>query len=258
MLTQTPKNTMIIEYVPLLPELSRLYALPRDMNRFRSYLKTVVNEAGDDAEYAPLVLANPMAREPVRDLVESYLSIDADGIAERELALISQDFESFRNPIRATLMIVDDLQGGWTNRFATEIWLRRIHDPGTLKPRQQNRFWLTGVLWASEPVTEENVRTAIRAAAYRLQYVFEHGYAATLRSLVRQELAVIRMSGQSQPALSPAEEVWTRQILADRAEADDPATLVAFLFGDEAADSLGFERLGLAPSAGLRLPDTDH
>ena len=45
----------------------------------------------------------------------------------------------------------------------------------------------------------------------------------------------------------------TREILSSRLDAEDPATLIAALFGDRAAGELGHPPLGLPPRAGLAL-----
>ena len=57
---------MQIDFVPRLEVMRELYARPRGAERFRTYLRTLVNDAGDDVECAPLVALNPMARAVIR------------------------------------------------------------------------------------------------------------------------------------------------------------------------------------------------
>lgn len=243
---------MRIDYVPALPELKRLYEMPRDSKRFFAYLRTMIDEDGDEIGYAPLVLANPMARDHVRELVDRYMEMDADSIALETIVSVLPELSHFDERFDATLVIVDDANGGWTNRFATEIYLRQIPDPRTLTSKRRSRFWITGVLWSSEPASEANVRIAMKSAAIRLHYVFENGPARTVSQLIRQEKAVMYRSGKSLAPLNRDENSWTRQVLEDRADEHDLANLVTCLFGDVAAESMGFERLGLPENAGLR------
>lgn len=243
---------MRIDYVPALPELKRLYEMPRDANRFRAYLRTMIDEDGEELGFAPLVLANPMTREHVRELVDRYLELDADSIALEAIESVLPELSNFDERFEASLVIVDDQKGGWTNRFATEIYLRQIPDPRTLNEKRRARFWITGVLWSSEPASAEIVRVAMKTAAFRLVYVFENGPARSVSEIIRQERAVMSRSGQSLAPLNCDENSWTQQILADRANEVDFANLVTCLFGDVAAQTLGFEKLGLPENAGLR------
>jgi len=243
---------MRIDYVPALPELKRLYAMPRDQTRFRAYLRTMIDENGEEIGFAPLVLANPMAREHVRELVDRYGEMDADTIAFRTIESVLPELSHFDERFEASLVIVDDQKGGWTNRFATEIYLRRIPDPRSLTAKRRTRFWITGVLWSSEAASADNVRVAMKSALYRLQFVFENGPATSVSDLIRQERAVMIRSGKSLAPLESDEYLWTQQVLADRANEIDFANLVTCLFGDVAAETLGFEKLGLPENAGLR------
>lgn len=217
----------------------------------------MIDEDGEELGFAPLVLANPMAREHVRDLVDRYLELDADSIAVETIESVLPEFSHFDERFEASLVIVDDQKGGWTNRFATEIYLRQIPDPRVLNAKRRARFWITGVLWSSEPASAEIVQVAMKTAAFRLLYVFENGPARTVSELVRQERAVLSRSGQSLAPLECNENNWTQQILADRANEIDFANLVTCLFGDMAAETLGFEKLGLPENAGLRSVSSD-
>jgi hypothetical protein len=63
----------------------------------------------------------------------------------------------------------------------------------------------------------------------------------------------MRLAGARNPALEPGALLRTREILSDKLDRDDPATLIAALFGDQAARELGHPPLGLPPRAGLAL-----
>jgi hypothetical protein len=53
---------MPIEHVPLLKTQRELHDLPRGMERFEAYLKTMLNDTRDDVRYLPLLVMNPMGR----------------------------------------------------------------------------------------------------------------------------------------------------------------------------------------------------
>ena len=63
----------------------------------------------------------------------------------------------------------------------------------------------------------------------------------------------MRLAGARNPALEPAALLRSREILSRHLDAEDPATLIAALFGDRAASELGHPALGLPPRAGLAL-----
>src|SRR5918993_5669143 len=108
---------MQVTFVPLLRVQRDLYALPRGMERFREYIKTMVDaETGDLA--LPLVAMNPMGKDHVPALIDEYLALGAEEIAEEAMrsvrrggTLVPPDETSHK----VALVVSDDLKGGWTN-----------------------------------------------------------------------------------------------------------------------------------------------
>jgi hypothetical protein len=118
--------------------------MPRGMDRFREYIKTMVDaETGDLA--LPLVAMNPMGKDHVPALIDDYLALGAEEIAEDEVrgAASSDPAPGYR----VALVVSDDLKGGWTNRWASE-YSHRIEYGAITK-----RGWLVGILWTSEPAS---------------------------------------------------------------------------------------------------------
>ncbi|MGH9220976.1 MAG: hypothetical protein ACRD1W_16845, partial [Vicinamibacterales bacterium] len=73
---------MTLTFVPLLRVQRELYAMPRGMERFSEYIKTMTDaETGDLA--LPLVAMNPMGKDHVPALIDDYLRLDAEGVAEQ-------------------------------------------------------------------------------------------------------------------------------------------------------------------------------
>src|SRR5712692_8625614 len=76
---------MKLDYVPLLRVQRELQGLPRNYDRFRLYLRTVLTKDGKGLELPPLIAMNPMGKEHVTDLLDALLALDADGVASRTL-----------------------------------------------------------------------------------------------------------------------------------------------------------------------------
>src|SRR5262245_23316119 len=216
---------MNINYFPVLPIQRRLQALPRNYARFESYLRAVLNEDRSDVELVPLLAANPMAKDHVTALLDEYLALDADGIAKSAISEASIELADEPVDFRATVVLVDDLLGGWTNRYDYEFNLR-YPGPGS------KRFWITGMLWSSEPASERAVREGILTAIYRTAYVLRRGPAHTLRDMLIQEGFAMTKAGCEGPVLNEEDIDYTREVLQPYMEANDKRTMIECLFGD--------------------------
>jgi hypothetical protein len=237
---------MKLEYVPLLPIQRELHNIPRSPARFDEYLRTILNDDRSDVELVPLLLMNPMGKDHVTTLLDALLALDADGIAARAFAEASARLADEPGEFKAAVVVADDLMGGWTNRWAYEYDLRRP-GPG------HKRFWVTGILWSSEPASELAVREAALTTAYRTAYVQRHGPARTLRDLMTQEAQVMATAGCTGPVLDEEDIAYTREVLVPFFEAQDMRTCIECLFGDAAGRTLGFTPRGLSPWAGVAL-----
>jgi len=232
-----------IEYLPLLRVQREIYTLPRGMERFREYLRTMVNASSGDLEL-PLVGMNPMGKEHVPALLDRLLEMGADDIAAE--AVMRAPDAATEGQHRATLVLADDLKGGWTNRYTTEFG-NRFQLRAML-----TRGWIVGTLWTSEEPSPDSVRQTILAAVYRTVWIERHGYPVTLRDRMAQEGFALRRAG-AKVAMDDEELDYTREVIRPLLDSEDMPTTVAALFGDAAADSMGFPRQGLSAWAGLQL-----
>jgi hypothetical protein len=246
---------MRLRYVPLLQLQCQLQGLPRDYARFQQYLRTVMNPEGTGPELVPLLLANPMARDHVTALLDELLALDADGVAARSASEALAGLDQLPGDYDIGLVVVDDLMGGWTNRYTAEYTIRfQSGPPPEQRPRwMTTRPWVYGVLWSSEPASERSAREAILTAIYRMAYVQQHGLARTLRSMLAQEGHVMAAAGCTSPTLDADDIAYTREVLLPFLDADDMRTAIQCLFGDNAGRTLGFSPLGLSSCAGLAL-----
>ena len=241
---------MRVSYLPVRGTLRELYQQPRDMRRFRNYLACLTG--GTDDIVLPIGVANPMAKEHALRKLDELAALGAETIgaqaaedAAHRLAPVPGEVE-----IKAALVLVDDVGGGWTNRYTTEASVR-FPGRGALK-----RPFATGLVWTSESPAAEEVRQELLAAIYRVAYQQRRGLPATLEVMLDQEGLAGLFAG-ARPSLTDAALRQARTIVhAHVAKATYP-TAFACLYGDEAATQLGYQPLGLPARAGFAVAMAD-
>ncbi|MHB8605723.1 MAG: hypothetical protein ACYDCK_10760 [Thermoplasmatota archaeon] len=242
---------MHVEHVPLLHRLAALYAQPRGMDRFRAYVAAMTGGTGD-AELAPLVLANPMAREHVAARVDELIALGAERVAadagrEAEARLVQTSLA-----LKMGLVVADDLKGGWTDRHLTEYPSRFEGTKGTLA-----RKWASVVLWVSDVPDLARIREETLAAIYRAAHQHVFAIPRTLAEALTQEGRAARFAGATGPTLAEAELAHARDVLAKHAEASDRATMLPAMYGDAVARKVGNPPLGLPERAGFAVALVD-
>jgi hypothetical protein len=237
---------MKITYLPVLGTLRELYVQPRDMQRFRQYIATLTG-GGDDVAL-PIGVANPMAKEHAVARIDELLALGADSIgaeatasAEARLAGVPRDYE-----IKACVVLADDVAGGWTNRYTTEAMVR-FPSRGALK-----RPFANALAWSSQLPTAEQIRQEVLAAIYRVAYQQRHGLPTTLLSMLDQEGLAAGFAGAKPTLAGDALEHARSIVNRDPHNALYPE-IFACLYGDAAAEQLGYRPLGLPPRAGFEV-----
>jgi hypothetical protein len=250
---------MNLDYVPLLQVQRDLYDIPRSRGRFKHYLRTIFDQ-DELGMRLPLLAMNPMGKEHATALLDGLLALEGDAIGAQAAAEASARLADVPVDFKIALVVVDDLKGGWTNRYANEFdyrfggkWGPSSSGTQPKLPRWLKHFWLFGVLWTSEGPSEQAAREAILMAAYRVGYVHRHGPARTLRDMLAQEGHVMAQAGCSGPVLDAEDIDYTREVLIPYLDADDKRTCIECLFGDAAGRTLGFTPRDLSPWAGLAL-----
>jgi hypothetical protein len=245
---------MNIDYVPLLQIARDIQEMPRNFDRFRTYLRTIGAEGSDTLIYPPLVAMNPMGQEHITEILDELLALDADQIADEAIAEVVDELPEVCGDFKAGLVVVDDLMGGWTNRYDVEYSFRfGVAPTDKPLPRWLKDDWLTFILWSSETPSEQTVRESIRTTLYRHAYVRQHGAAKTLRDKLAQEGWVMAVAGCTEPTLDEDDLDYTREVLQEYLDVEDMRTSIECLFGDEPSNTLGFTPRGLSPWAGLAL-----
>ncbi len=239
---------MKLDFVSLLPIQRELYAIPRGRERFQAYLRTMIDAESGDLRL-PLSGMNPMGKSHVPALLDAWLALDAERVAAQALREVATETAETPGEYKVALVVVDDMQGGWTNRYTAEF------DHCFAEQALWKRGWLIGILWTNEPPDIAAVKAEVRAVVHRAAHVAQHGPARTLRQMLTQESAVRARAGGS-PALSIEEQAHTHDVIAPLLEADDRPTVLSVLFGDSAANALGYTPLGLGDRAGLTWAQT--
>jgi len=239
-----------VAYLPVLRVLRDLYLQPPDTQRFRRYVETLTD--GSDDVVLPIGVANPMAKEHAVTRIDDLLAMGADelaaeaaGNAQMRLAQVQLNVE-----IKATLVLADDVGGGWTNRYTTEASVRSPCR-GALK-----RPFATAIAWTSELPSSAHIREEVLAAIYRVAHQQRHGLPVTLAEMLEQEGLAGAFAG-TRPALARDDLRRARAIVA--ALGDDPAypKVFACMYGDAAAEQLGYQPLGLSARAGFAVAVAD-
>lgn len=251
---------MNLTYVPLIKVQRELQGLPRNYERFKAYLRTVLNQ--DGVELPPLGIMNPMGKDHVTTLLDTLLAMDVEAIGARAAKEAEAALPHVTGDFKVGLVVADDLLGGWTNRYDYEYGLRFASMPQHFKrdpdspsgfklPKWLKDFWIAGVLWSSEPASAEAVRLAILLPAYRFAYIQMHGPARTLREMMTQEGRVLLRAGCKGPLLDEGDLEYTREVLRPFLDEGDKRTVIECMFGDPAGKTLGFSPRGLSHWAGL-------
>lgn len=241
---------MKLRYVPLLEIQRKLCAGDRSRERFQQYIDTMRGATHDDMEL-PLSAFNPMAKGHVAKLLDQYLEMGADEIAEQAVGLAASKLGHVSGEFRVALVIADDAEGGWTNRYATEFD-HRFDSRAYLR-----RGWTTGLLWTSELPNADQIHRETLSAVFRAVYVCEHGLPKTVAQMLAQSQYIATNCGTDAPEYRAEELRRIRMLIQPHLESRIKAHQIACLFGDDAALQLGYKPLGLGNRAGFALAAQD-
>jgi hypothetical protein len=236
------------QLVPLLEIMRDYHRLPRNQERFEAYISMVTGGAQQTADLAlaPLVAMNPMGKDHVLERLEAWIELDAERCVAALLEEAAPRLEVVLPPLKIGLVIVDDLKGGWTNRYFNDAGFR-FKLTGIKKTG-----WVSVPLWSSEAPNLERLRLQTLETVARVAYFWQRGEPQTLREMLRQEGQVAAFAGR-EVTLDADDLLYTRAILELLLDSMHQPTVMAALYGDEAAISLGYPPLGVSPRAGFEL-----
>ncbi len=241
------------QLVPLLEVMRDFHLMPRGpQRRFDAYLRLVVGgaERTEDLAIAPLVAMNPMGREHILDKLEACIEQGVEAWVVDALEDAAQrlpaDWMALLPALKVGLVVVDDLKGGWTNHYFTDAHFRF-----KLESIRRN-FWVSVPLWSTEALDLERLRQDALEICARVAYFWQFGEAKTLLEHMAQEGYATAFAGRS-ITLGPDDLEYTRAVLEPHLHSTHPPTVMAALYGDVAAQSLGYPPLGLSAQAGFEL-----
>lgn len=243
----------MVEYIPTLSILRDLYQQPRTMVRFQNYLKQMLgeNEDGEVDVVVPITAANPMGREHCLTAVNSLLAFDAEEVAKQTLNEAALRLPLADLTARVALVVLDDVGGGWTNRYLTEAALRMRRDQRAERANKKRQF-VQIPCWASETYTPKRIREEARAALYRHVSIEQNDPPETLQQIMELDGGAYAFGGR-QPGLPLTELHYTAEVIDPHLNSRDFPLQFAFLFGDQAAKSVGYTPQGVAAYAGFEL-----
>jgi hypothetical protein len=203
---------------------------------------------------------NPMGREHVAARLDELLALGAEAIAAEVAAEPMARLPDWPGYYRHGFVIVDDLHGGWTNRYTTDasqrIGVAPVDSAKTVASNKSRHNWISTMLWVSETPSATQIRAAMLVNIFRTGYLQRHGVAQTLGEIMAQEGAAAAFAG-IQPHLDADDLSYSRQVLQPLLGESAYPICVAALYGDAAARTLGYEPLGLSDRAGLALAAAD-
>ena len=235
----------MLQHKHLLQVQRDLYDIPRGPDRFNAYIGKLKDPKTDDMAL-PLGPMNPMGKDHIPELLDRYLALKADEVAQQIVDSLQSKKLFGSEAFQTALVIADDAHGQWTNHIATDFNHRFDCRP------MFRRGWLVGLLWTSETPSIDIIEKTIREAIYRGVHIQKNGLPSNLGQLIKQEgFAQANAGGINQ--FDDEELEYTQQLLEPLFTAEDEPTLIAAIYGDPAAHELGHQPLGLSKNAGLEL-----
>ena len=226
-----------VTIAPTLETMAELYLLSREggpkSERFLAYVKRVEHEWG-------LVSYNPMAGAAALEAVQQAIALDAEPIARQAASDTIADCE-YKGTV--TLAVVVASAGMWTDRLATEIEYR------TTAKRRADHGQV--ILWSREGIAAEDVRRESVAETVRTMWTALHGQALTLRAVLSREGLSYALADPK--AITPPEnDAEIRDALNILGDSTTQGDIVAALYGDAAAEQLGWTSLGISDRGGAQ------
>lgn len=230
---------MPAKVLPVLGRMRDFYAQPRDFQRFEDYLRMLEGERPGDLGL-PISGFNPMAKDHILPKIQALLDLDAEGIMGECIPDAAQALESVGDPaLTLVLNLVDDLHGGWSNRYATEFQMT-FEIQALVK-----RSFCTPVCWSSEAYHPDLIRQRTLQALFRSCYRLRHpGKLFTLADHLAQETYVAQQIGLPCP-LHSQDQAFLRAYAHSHATTQDSSRIFNFFFGDNASRHLSYPTYGI-------------
>ena len=223
---------------PTLVTMSDILSLSREGGprspRFAAYVSRVEHHWG-------LASYNPMAGPGAHVAVRALMEIDAERLAADEAGAVAARCE-FGGDI--TIAIAVPSEGMWTDRLATEI----LHcTTGERRPAHG-----TALLWPGDALDEVHVRRECAAEVVRIMWTSFHGVPATLDAVLAREGLCYALTPRAGAASGDDDSAAVNHAIGVLGDTSTQGDIVAILYGDPAAITMGWTPLGISEMAGYR------
>jgi hypothetical protein len=226
---------MGFELLPILDQMSELYAKPISVARFHDYLHLLTGGRKDDLA-VPIGGYNPMAKAHVPAKLNELRGLKAEQVAARALGQLNDQLPLPAGcTIKVVLSLADDLMGGWTNFYTTD------YDSKFKTAPLLRRNFCTPTFWTSELFSEEKIAQRVLAYCVRSAYQLQHSQPITLAQHVAQEKFVAQWADEA--SWSPPNLLHYYQQYLD---SDGYHLIFNFFYGDEASASLEMPTFGIS------------
>lgn len=239
---------MPFEFLPLLEQMKGFYELPRDRQRFDTYLDMLVGPNRKDI-VLPIASFNPMGKDVVLDKIDELQDLEAESLMAAVVRKINlKPFGAFVPTITVALNLVDDIGGAWSNHSTTD-YTSKFDNLGMLK-----RNFCLPYFWTSEEYSAEEIRRRTEEDLYRAIYGLTNGKPESLQQHLEQEVFVQEQTSVMVPdRMDESEAQEMERLLAQHGpETTDYNTIFNFFYGDAACEVLNYPCYGVSDMAGFR------
>ncbi len=223
---------MKFEIIPVIDVMLDLYSKPRSLERFKDYISTLQGNSKDDMEF-PITGFNPMAKEHVSEKLKELKALQAEELMKDWVSKIQWEGDQ---SFKVVLNLMDDLKGGWTNRFTSD-YQSKFKLNGFI-----SRGFITPVFWSSETYSKELIIERTLEYCYRSIYWLQHPKPKTLREHLLQEIFVCdHVASKS----FDIDEATLISLYQQHQDTEDQVIISCFLYGNKANESLGNKTYGI-------------
>jgi hypothetical protein len=204
----------------------------------------------------PIMAVNPMGKPHCLDAVNALIALDAEGIAEQAAREAEQRLRFVDTSTRLCINLLDDVGGGWTNRYFNEAGFCMGAERS--EHAKQIRNFAVATCWSSEVYTQARIQQEALATLYRYAWFHMQGVPKTLKAIMQMNGFAGKFAASPSPVLTggglDADDLaYTREVIQPHLASTDFTITFACLFGDAAARECGYEPMGLSARAGFAL-----
>lgn len=239
---------MPFKHLPLLERMESFYQLPRDRQRFDTYLDMLIGPDREDI-VLPIASFNPMGKDLVLEKIKELRAVEAEHLIQAAVEHVNINWAALTNDVyTVALNLVDDIGGAWSNKYTTDYTSKFDHG-GMVK-----RHFCLPVFFTSEKYDANLVHQRALEYLYRTIHWLHLGKPETLQQHLDQEIFVQRHVNSSKGTTFDSEELQAmeRLLIQHGPENSDYNTIFNFLYGDPACEPLNYPCFGVPEMAGFR------